>query len=66
MSLDTLQSHTTYHCMYDTLPEGANRLPGCLDLSGAPFTLKVFVTDNTNGLPASVNGIHDVIYDGLP
>lgn len=38
-------------------------LPGHLDLSGAPLTLKVSATDHTDGLPASIDGIRDVVYD---
>lgn len=36
---------------------------GCLDLSGAPLTLEVSATDHTDGLPASIDAIRNVVYD---
>lgn len=40
--------------------------PGHLDLSGAPLVLQVVLADHTDGLPASVDGVGDVLDDGLP
>ena len=39
--------------------------PGHLDLSGAPLTLQVGCADHTDGLPAAVDGLCDVLDDGL-
>ena len=39
--------------------------PGHLDLSGAPLALQVVTADHTDGLPAVVDGVCDVLYDGL-
>ena len=39
--------------------------PGHLDLSGAPLTLQVGSADDTDGLPAAVDGLCDVLDDGL-
>lgn len=40
-------------------------LPGHLDLSGAPLALQVSATDDADGLPAAVDGVCDVVYDGF-
>lgn len=40
-------------------------LPGHLDLCGAPLALQVSATDHADGLPAPINGICDVVYDGF-
>jgi len=45
--------------MEDTHP------PGHLDLSGAPLALEISPGDHTDGLPAAVDGICDVLYDGF-
>ena len=38
-------------------------LPCHLDLSGAPFTLKVIATDHTDGFPAAIDGVCNVFHD---
>lgn len=40
-------------------------LPGHLYLSGTPLALQVFATDHADGLPAAVDGVCDVVYDGF-
>lgn len=41
-------------------------LPGHLDLSGAPLALQVAPGDHTDGLPAAIDGVCNVLYDRLP
>lgn len=53
-----LDSHTTIN--RKTLNQ-----PGHLDLSGAPLALQILVGDHTDGFPAPVDGVCDVLYDGF-
>lgn len=39
--------------------------PGHLDLMGAPLALQVVLADHTDGLPAAIYGVCNVLYDGL-
>lgn len=39
--------------------------PGHLDLSGAPVALQVAAAQNTDRLPAPVDGVSDVVDDGF-
>ena len=43
--------------------EGAWRVPGHLDLAGAPLAGQVLPADHTQSLPAAVDGLRDVLHD---
>lgn len=56
--METEPSSNTYKGNKNT---SLTSIPGCLDLCGAPLALQVSATDDTDSLPASINGICDVI-----
>lgn len=61
MGRDLLQEHQNQ----DVLLLIKEPEAGHLDLPGAPLTLQVAVADDTDGLAASVDAVHNVVYDGF-
>lgn len=73
-------THTEYHdstqvshrlhdgnvfCMYPLNRSPAAPTPRHLDLSGAPLALQIVSADHTDGLPAAIDGVCNVLYDGF-